>query len=84
VIARPTPELITRGLGRMNTFHLPRRGSGGDDSCVPDDTPQSSDQPDETALLRAELAEARIAALEQIIKGRQRARAGVAHSERAG
>ena len=45
---------------------------------MPDDAPQSSDQPDETALLRAELAaaEARIAALEQIIKGLQRARFG--------
>jgi hypothetical protein len=45
---------------------------------VPNDAPQSSDQPDETALLRAELAaaEARIAALEQIIKGLQRARFG--------
>ena len=43
-----------------------------------DDAPQSTDQPDETALLRAELAaaEARIAALEQIIKGLQRARFG--------
>jgi transposase len=45
---------------------------------VPDDIPQSSDQPDETAMLRAALqaAQARIAALEQIIKGFQRARFG--------
>jgi hypothetical protein len=46
-------------------------------SC-PDDIPQSPDQPGETAMLRAALqaAEARIAALEQIIKGLQRARFG--------
>jgi transposase len=45
---------------------------------VPDDAPQNPDQPDETAMLRAALAaaEARIAALEQIIKGFQRARFG--------
>ncbi len=59
-------------------FRLPRRGHVGDDSVVPDDIPQSSDQPDETAMLRAALqaAQARIAALEQIIKGFQRARFG--------
>ncbi len=62
----------------MADFRLPRRGRVGDDSPVPDDAPQSSAQPDETALLRAELtaAEARIAALEQIIKSLQRARFG--------
>ncbi|GGJ44206.1 transposase [Neoroseomonas lacus] len=43
-----------------------------------DDAPQSSDQPDETAMLRGALqaAEARIATLKQIIKGFQRARFG--------
>jgi hypothetical protein len=57
---------------------LPRRGRVGDDSTVPDDAAQNSDQPAEIAQLRAELAaaEARIAALEQIIKGLQRARFG--------
>ena len=59
-------------------FHLPRRGQVDDDSAVPDNAPQSSNQPNETAMLRAALqaAEARIAALEQIIKGFQRARFG--------
>jgi hypothetical protein len=47
---------------------LPRRGRVGDDSTVPDDAAQNSDQPAEIAQLRAELAaaEARIAALEQM------------------
>ena len=45
---------------------------------MPDDIPQSPDEPDDTAMLRAALAaaEVRIAALEQIIKGFQRARFG--------
>ncbi|NGM24387.1 hypothetical protein G3576_30670 [Roseomonas stagni] len=45
---------------------------------MPDDIPQSPDQPDDAAMLRAALAaaEVRIAALEQIIKGFQRARFG--------
>ena len=45
---------------------------------MPDDIPQSPDQSDDTAMLRAALAAAdvRIAALEQIIKGFRRARFG--------
>jgi transposase len=57
---------------------LPRHRHLDDDSLVLDDIPQSPDEPDDTAMLRAALAaaEVRIAALEQIIKGFQRARFG--------
>jgi transposase len=58
---------------------LVRRGRVGDDSAVPDDRPSSGgDGADEVAQLRAALAaaEARIAALEQIIHDLRRARFG--------
>ena len=55
-----------------------RRGRVGDDFVVPDDRAGSSDAPEAVAQLRAALAaaEARIAALEQIIHDLRRARFG--------
>jgi transposase len=57
---------------------LVRRAVASDDSAVPDDRASSGDAPDDVAGLRAALAaaEARIAALEQIIHDLRRARFG--------
>ena len=57
---------------------MTRRGLISDDSLMPDHPADTADQPEDVATLRAALlaAEARIAALEQIIHSFKRARFG--------
>ena len=62
----------------MGGKRLTRRGLISDDSLMPDHPADTADKPEDVATLRAALlaAEARIAALEQIIHSFKRARFG--------